>query len=105
MIRTLATLAVAAVSLNAAASDAYFRNVAQSFERGFGQPPAGTLAQDEAARRNLLASFERIMGSNAIAADLAAAPAADSRSTLSRLVPASPPRSPAIRLAGVGMER
>ena len=82
MIRTLATLAVAAVSLNAAASDAYFRNVAQSFERGFGHVPAGTLAQDEAARRNLLASFERIIGSNAVSQEIAAVPSTDSGSAI-----------------------
>lgn len=103
MIRTLATLAVAAVSLNAAASDAYFRNVAQSFERGFGHVPAGTLAQDEAARRNLLASFERIIGSNAVSPDIASA--VNSKSTIARLVPNPQPRSPAIRLAGAGLGR
>lgn len=79
MIRTLATFAVAAVSLNAAASDAYFGNVAQSFVRGFGTPAAGTHAQDEAGRRLLLASFERIIGSNAVSQEIAAVPSTDSR--------------------------
>ncbi len=78
MIRTLATFAVAAVSLNAAASDDYFRNVAQSFERGFGTPAAGTHAQDEAGRRLLLASFERVIGSNAVSQEIAAVPSTDS---------------------------
>lgn len=82
MIRTLATFAVAAVSLNAAASDDYFRNVAQSFERGFGTPAAGTHAQDEAGRRLLLASFERVIGSKAPGPEIALAPATDSRSAI-----------------------
>lgn len=72
MIRSIATLALAAASLNAAASDDYFRNVVQSFERGFGRPEHRTQAQDEACRRNLIASFERGFGARAAVPALAA---------------------------------